>query len=291
MYHTPPTKSSRNHTEYDEDDDNGETREEDIGNVESNEKGRESGRFVDMCDTATKDETNTDGSSNAAEHVGNIRPSHFGRKPLRQSACWFYAHGRCRSGDNCHFSHDGPLNRKGKARARRDSASAYALSSWNSGLSEDSDIKEETRKTKKRAGTFANPQEGKRMMQGAARMKAKVEANEKRHRQVHRNDICMMMGVSQESSYTVPEIRPARNGTSSFGLDEQPPIKETDGGRQGLDENVLTDNGSRKVSSGLEEIRERTTTAVQNGGTELVENPNFKKNELNRDREVMTGAV
>ena len=152
-------KSSRNHTEYDEDDDNGETREENIGNVESNEKGRESGHFVDMCDTATKDETNTDGSSNAAEHVGNIRPSNFGRKPLRQSACWFYAHGRCRSGDNCHFSHDGPLNRKGKARARRDSASAYALSSWNSGLSEDSDMKEETRKTKERVSTFANPQE------------------------------------------------------------------------------------------------------------------------------------
>jgi len=42
-----------------------------------------------------------------------------------------------------------------------------------------------------------------------------------------------------------------------------------------------------KVSSGLEEIHERTTTAVQNEGTELVENPNFKKNEPNRDREVI----
>ena len=117
-----------------------------------------------------------------------------------------------------------------------------------------------------------------------------LEADEKLHQRVRRNDTCMMMGVSQETSYTLPRIRPARNGTA-FGLDEQPPIKETDGGHQGLDENVLTDNGSRKVSSGLEEIRERTTTAVQNGGTELVENPNFKKNELNRDREVMTGAV
>ena len=92
-----------------------------------------------------KDETEIDGSSSTAEHVDNIRPSHFRRKPLRRSACWFYADGSCRSGDNCHFSHDGPLNRKGKARARRDSARARALSSWNSGLSEDSDMKEETR--------------------------------------------------------------------------------------------------------------------------------------------------
>ena len=43
-------------------------------------------------------------------------------------------------------------------------------------------MKEETSKTKKRAGTFANPQEGKRMMQEAARVKAKVEADEKLHR-------------------------------------------------------------------------------------------------------------
>ena len=42
-----------------------------------------------------------------------------------------------------------------------------------------------------------------------------------------------------------------------------------------------------EVRSRLEEIHERTTTAVQNGDTELVENPNFKKNELNRDREVI----
>ena len=123
-------------------------------------------------------------------------------------------------------------------------------------------------------------------MQRAASAKIKVEADEKLHHRVRRNGICMMMGVRQESSYTVPEVRPARNGTS-FGSDEQPSIKETDGGHQGLDENVLTDNGSRKISSGLEEICERTTTAVQNGGTELEDNPNFKKNELNGDGEVI----
>ena len=72
MYFTPPTKSSRNHTKYDEDDVNGEAREEDIENVESGEKGQESGHFVDMCNTAAKDETDTDGSSNTAEHVDNI---------------------------------------------------------------------------------------------------------------------------------------------------------------------------------------------------------------------------
>ena len=114
MYFTPPTKSSRNHTKYDEDDVNGVTREKDIGNVGSNEKGQESGHFVDMCDTTNKDETDTDESSNTAEHVGDIRPSHFRRKPFRRSACWFYADGRCRSGNKCHFSHDGPLNRKEK---------------------------------------------------------------------------------------------------------------------------------------------------------------------------------
>ena len=83
MYFTPPTKSSRNHTKYDEDDVNGETTEEDIGNVESDEKEQESGHFVDMCGTEAKDETETDGSSSTAEHVDNIRPSHFRRKPLR----------------------------------------------------------------------------------------------------------------------------------------------------------------------------------------------------------------
>ena len=80
---------------------------------------------------------------------------------------------------------------------------------------------------------FANLQEGKRMMQEAARVKVKVKADEKLHRQVHRNDIFMMMGSSQGSSYIVPEIRPARNGRSSFRLDEHSPIKENDGCRSG----------------------------------------------------------
>ena len=102
-------------------------------------------------------------------------------------------------------------------------------------------MKEETRKTKKKASTFADPQDWKKFMQRAASAKIKVEADEKLHHRVRRNDICMMMGVSQEPSCTVPEKRPTRNGTSPFRLDEQPPIKETDSGRQGLDENVLTD--------------------------------------------------
>ena len=122
-------------------------------------------------------------------------------------------------------------------------ASARDLSSWNSRLSEDADMKEETRKTKKRAGTFANSQDKKKFMQRAVSAKIKVEADEKLHHHIRRNDICMMMGVSQESSYTAPEIRPARNGTSSFRLDKQPPIKDTDGGRQGLDECT---NGQRQ---------------------------------------------
>ena len=40
VYHTPPTESSCNHMGYEEDDDNGETGEEDIRNVESDEKER-----------------------------------------------------------------------------------------------------------------------------------------------------------------------------------------------------------------------------------------------------------
>ena len=102
-----------------------------------------------------------------------------------------------RSGDNCKFRHDGPLNKKGKARARRDSARAHAWSSWNSRQSEYTDVKEETRKTKKRAGTFAYPQDWTKFMQRAASAKIKVEADEKLHHRVRRNDICMMMGVSQ----------------------------------------------------------------------------------------------
>ena len=52
---------------------------------------------------------------------------------------------------------------------------------------------------------------------------------------------------------------------ATFGLEEQPPISVTDSSHQGLDQNVPTDNGSMKVSSGLDSIRERKTTAVQNG--------------------------
>ena len=113
-----------------------------------------------------------------------------------------------------------------------------------------------------------------------------MKAEEKLHRRVRGNDTCMMMGVSQETGYTVPRIRPARNG-ATFGLDEQPPISVADSSHQGLDQNVPTDNGSMKVSSGLDKIRERKTTAVQNGGKGLEDNPNFKKNELNGDREVI----
>ena len=149
---------------------------------------------------------------------------------------------------------------------------------------------EETRKTKKRTGTFADSQDWKKFKQRTASAKIKVKTDEKLHQRVRGNDTCMMMGVSQETCYTVPRIRPARNG-ATFGLDEQPPISVTDSSHQGLDQNVPTDNGSMKVSSGLDKIRERKTTAVQNGGKGLEDNPNFKKNELNRDREVMTGAV
>ena len=98
IYFTPPTKSSWNYGKYYEDDVKGETTEEDIGNVESDEKGQESGHFVDMCGTEAKDEMETDGSSSTAEYVDNIRPRHFRTKPLRRSACWFYADGKCRSG-------------------------------------------------------------------------------------------------------------------------------------------------------------------------------------------------
>ena len=64
---------------------NGETTEEDIGNVESDDKEQESGHFVDMFGTEVKDETETDGSLSTAEYVDNIRPRHFRTKPLRRS--------------------------------------------------------------------------------------------------------------------------------------------------------------------------------------------------------------
>ena len=88
VYHTPPTESSRNHTvKYDEDDDNGETGEEDMRNVESDEKERESGHFVDMCDTENNDKTDIDGSSKTAEYEKNIRPRHFCGKSYRTVVC------------------------------------------------------------------------------------------------------------------------------------------------------------------------------------------------------------
>ena len=124
------------------------------------------------------------------------------------------------------------------------------------------------RKTKKRKGTFAGSQDLEKFTQRTISAKIKVNAEEKLHRRVRGNDTCMMMGVSQETCYTVPRIRPARNG-ATCGLDEQSPISVTDSSHQGLDKNVPTDNGSMKVSSGLDKIRERKTTAVQNGGKGL----------------------
>jgi len=150
-------------------------------------------------------------------------------------------------------------------------------------------MKEETSKTKKRAGTFANPQEGKRTMHRAAHVEVKVEADEKFHHRVRRNDTCMMMRLSQESSYMIPQTRMARNGTSSFELDENPPIHENDHseGLEGLDKNAQTDNGCLEDSSGLDEIPEQTSTAVRNEDIGLEKNPIFMKNELHRDREVI----
>ena len=83
------------------------------------------------------------------------------------------------------------------------------------------------------------------MMHRTALVKVKVEADEKLHRRVRRNDTCMMMRSSQESSCIVPQTRMARNGTPSFELDESPPINENDqsGGLGGWDKNVQTDNG------------------------------------------------
>ena len=111
-------------------------------NAESDEKERESDHFVGMCDTVTNDETDTGGSSNTAEHVENIRPRRFWGQPLLQKACWFYADGNCKSGDKYRFNHDGPLTRKGKSRARRNSTRVYASSSCNSILSEEADRKD-----------------------------------------------------------------------------------------------------------------------------------------------------
>ena len=63
-------------------------------------------------------------------------------------------------------------------------------------------------------------------MQRTALVKAEVEADEKLHHRVRRNDTCMMMRSSQDSSCIVTETKMARNDASSFGLEESPPIKE-----------------------------------------------------------------
>ena len=99
----------------------------------------------------------------------------------------------------------------------------------------------------------------------------------------------MMMRTSAESSYIVPEARTARNGTSSFELDENPPIHENDHseGLEGLDKIAQTGNGCSEDSSGLDEIPEQTSTAVRNEDIGLEENLKIMKNELNRDREVI----
>ena len=65
------------------------------------------------------------------------------------------------------------------------------------------------------------------MMHATPLEKIKMEADEKLHRLVRGNDTCMMMRTSPESSYIVPGTRMARNGTSSFELDENPPIDKT----------------------------------------------------------------
>ena len=146
VYHTPPTKSSHNNmVKYDEDDDNIETGEEDMRNVESDEKERDSGHFVDMCDTENNDETDTDGSSKTAEYEENIRPRHFCGKSYRTVTCCHYAAEYCKFGDRCSFIHDGPLTRKGKSRTGRNSASAHASSSCDSVMSEEADRKDATK--------------------------------------------------------------------------------------------------------------------------------------------------
>ena len=87
----------------------------------------------------------------------------------------------------------------------------------------------------------------------------------------------------------VPQTRMARNGTSSFELDENPPIQENDHseGLEGWDKIAQTDNGCSEDSSVLDEISEQTSTAVRNEDIGLEENPKFMKNELNEDGEVI----
>ena len=62
----------------------------------------------------------------------------------------------------------------------------------------------------------------------------------------------------------IPQTKMARNDTSSFELDENPPIKENDHseGLEGLNKISQTDNGCSEDSSGLDEIPEQSSTAV-----------------------------
>ena len=157
------------------------------------------------------------------------------KKSCRTVACWHYAEGFCKYGDRCTFIHDGPLTRKGNSRVRRNrsrkssrtlASSSYTKDDDESVVYEETDRKEATRKMRKRAGTLTNHEEWKRTMQRTALVKAKVEADEKLHHRVRRNDTCMMMRSSQDSSCIVTETKMARNDASSFGLEESPPIKE-----------------------------------------------------------------
>ena len=104
-------------------------------------------------------------------------------------------------------------------------------------------------------------------MHATALEKIKMEADEKLYRFVRGNGTCMMVRTSPELSYIAPQMRMARDDTSPFELDKNPPIDENDHSesQQGLDENVRTDNGCSKDNSGLEEIPEQTSTAVRNG--------------------------
>ena len=83
------------------------------------------------------------------------------------------------------------------------------------------------KRERQRKGTFAGSQDWKKFTQQAASAKIKVKADEKLHRRVRGNDTCMIMRSSQEPSYMIPMTRMARNGTSSFELDEIHQPKKT----------------------------------------------------------------
>ena len=174
-----------------------------------------------MYDTENNNGTDTDGSSKTVEYEENKRSRFFWnprKKSYRTVACWHYAEGFCKYGDRCTFIHDGPLTRKGNSRERRGrskklprtlASSSYTNDDDEYGVYEETDRKEATRKTRKRARTLNNHEEWKRTIQRTALVKAKVEADEKLHRRVRRKDKYMMMRSSQESSYIVPQTRMA----------------------------------------------------------------------------------